>query len=139
MNTKEVASESVVSANAGSSLEPVSQRYLQMAEQLVDVAPNLIYIVDGRGRFCFANKHACKALGYEKEELFGMTYLDLVAPLYRERVKKFYLRQIMKGRQTTYLEFPVVTKDGGELWLGQRVLMLQESPLVGFFAIGSER
>ena len=127
------------SDSASGLFEPGSQKYLQMAGQLIDIAPNVIYIVDGRGRFRFVNKYACNLLGYTQKELFSMTYLDLVAPLYRERVKKFYLRQIMKGRTTTYLEFPVLSKTGGEVWVGQRVLMLQEPPLIGFFAIGRER
>ena len=48
-----------------------------------------------------------------------MNYLDVVSAEYKDQVRDFYSHQIAQKTHTTYYEFPIVTKSGQEIWLGQ--------------------
>ncbi len=49
-----------------------------------------------------------------------MKYFELMRPYWVPRAMVFY-EQSAKSRESTYLEFPVRKKDGGEIWVGQQV------------------
>ena len=54
----------------------------------------------------------------------------------RARVRQFYRLQLVQRRSHTYLEFPAITRAGGEIWFGQNVEMIEEDGrVVGFQAI----
>src|SRR5918996_356706 len=44
----------------------------------VDSAPAAVFVTDEQGRFVAANRFACEMLGYERDELLGMTLSDAV-------------------------------------------------------------
>ena len=75
---------------------------------LVEAANDIIYETDTQGCFTYANPKALKAVGYSKEEVIGMRYIDVVRDDHKERVALFYQNQMAKGETTTYLEFPIV-------------------------------
>ncbi len=107
-------------------------------EQLVDFAPDFIYTVNEYGAFSYVNSHAEELTGYSREELLNMSYLDIIAPNYVESIKLFYIRQTMRGPNVTYLEFPIVTKSGAWVWIGQKVVLHLYSSSIGFQAIARE-
>ena len=98
--------------------------------QLVENANDLIYQTDAKGCFSFANYVAVRVTGYPEEEIIGKHYLDLVRPDYCKEVKRFYLKQFLKKISNTYYEFPAITKDGVEVWLGQNVQLIIEGDLI---------
>jgi PAS domain-containing protein len=49
-----------------------------------------------------------------------------VRPDYRDEARRFYADQRAQGIPNTYCEFPMVTRAGEELWVGQRVQLLTE-------------
>jgi two-component sensor histidine kinase len=52
---------------------------------------------------------------------------------------KFFGRQFVKGIQNTYSEYPVITKEGGEIWLGQNTkLLVHNGNVEGFQAIARD-
>lgn len=73
------------------------------------------------GIFTFVNPAGIKLSGYSSEELLKMSFVDLVTPKYKQQVISFYQFQMENNVETTYTEFPVLTKDGTEIWLGQNV------------------
>src|SRR4051794_3054840 len=107
-----------------------TERLLQGSEKLyrhiVEHASDIIYRTDVHGRFLIFNSIASKLLGYATEDLIGTSYLDLVRPDYRVRVRRFYRRQLTRRLSHTYLEFPAVGKDGAEIWFGQNVEIIEE-------------
>jgi diguanylate cyclase (GGDEF)-like protein/PAS domain S-box-containing protein len=104
--------------------------------QIVDNADDIIYGVDNRGHFAFINPVAARITGYSEHELIGRHYLDLVSPAYRMDTQRFYRLQFVRRRQNTYYEFPIITKDGTEVWLGQNVqLVIEGGRVVGFQAV----
>jgi two-component system, cell cycle sensor histidine kinase and response regulator CckA len=107
--------------------------------EVVETAGDIIYQTDLRGFFTLVNPAGLKMAGYAAEELLGKSYLDLIPPDHRETVERFYGIQFVKGLPITYYEFPVVTKQGETVWLGQNVqLLTEDEAVVGFQAIARD-
>jgi diguanylate cyclase (GGDEF)-like protein/PAS domain S-box-containing protein len=71
--------------------------------------------------------------GYEEEDLIGKQYTIMIRPDMRDEAMKFFGRQFVKGIQNTYSEYPILTKDGQELWVGQNTqLIVEDSNVTGF-------
>jgi len=106
---------------------------------LVDNANDLIYRTDDKGNFSFANPTAIKTTGYTREEIIGKNYLDLIHPEYTDTAAIFYADQLENRIPSTYLEFPMITQKGEEIWIGQnaQLLMEGENPF-GFQALGRD-
>jgi PAS domain S-box-containing protein len=117
---------------------PTETRDLTLFEQIVDHAPDLVYIADKNGRFSFVNERSTEITGYSRKELIGMSHLNLVDPAYRAKVRRFYLRQFLTGESLTYLEFPMITKSGKRLWMGQNVSFQYVYRLPAFVVIARD-
>jgi PAS domain S-box-containing protein len=104
-------------------------------EYLFSSAPDFIYTVDMNGHFRYVNDRSILVTEFTLNELQGKSYLDLVSPLHRERVQNFYVEQVVDGTQITYLEFPILTKSGAEIWVGQTVAFLPDPEEPGFQAV----
>ena len=97
-------------------VERTERRY----RDLVDNASDMIYRTDPHGRFTFVNPVATRILGFDEGELLSMKYFELIRPDWVPRAMGFYEKAV-KAQESTYLEFPVRKKDGGEIWVGQHV------------------
>jgi len=94
---------------------------------LVEQASDVIYRTNPSGFFTYFNSdHALRPAGYSREELIGKHYLEVVHPDHRARTEAFYNRQFRERKLASYYEFPIVTKDGGTLWVGQHVNVVIE-------------
>ena len=106
---------------------------------LVEKADDIIYKTDSTGHFTFFNAIAVKITGYPEQELMGKRYLELIRPDYHEDAKKFYGLQLKKRTPSTYYEFPMVTKDGKQIWLGQHVqVMVEDDRIEGVHAVARD-
>ncbi len=106
---------------------------------LVEAANDVIYEIDLQGRFTYANPRASEVSGYSLEECLGMFYLELVREDWRPRLVDFYLNQINRSIKSTYLEFPIITKEGKEVWIGQNAQLLEdEVGVTGVMAIARD-
>lgn len=106
---------------------------------LVENANDIIYRTDPMGNFTFFNAIAAKTTGYPPEYLLGRHYLELIRPDCRRDAEKFYTSQSEERIPSTYYEFPMVTKGGKEIWLGQHVqLILEKDRIVGFHAVARD-
>ncbi|MGB7573040.1 MAG: PAS domain S-box protein, partial [Thermodesulfobacteriota bacterium] len=107
--------------------------------QVVENATEIIYTVDERGNFTYANPTGLKVTGYPLEELRGFNYMDLVVPEHRERVTKIYFNQLRQRIPTTHVEFPFFNKGGGIIWFSQNsTLVMDEDKIVGFHIIARD-
>jgi two-component system, cell cycle sensor histidine kinase and response regulator CckA len=107
--------------------------------QFVETASDIIYQTDSEGFFTLVNPIGLRIVGYSGEELSGTNYLDLIAPEHRGTVERFYGIQFAKRQPLTYKEFPIVTKQGETVWLGQNVqLLFKDDTVVGFQAIARD-
>ena len=106
---------------------------------LVSHATDIIYTAGPDGRFTFVNAAACRIMGFPEEELLGKHYLELIRPDWREAAQRFYKLQVAERTPSTYYEFPAITRNGDEVWVGQWVqLRIVEGRLVGVEAIARD-
>ena len=107
--------------------------------QLVEAADDMIYRTDADGRFVYANPVAERVVGFTEKDLLGRHYLELVREDYRKEAESFYAQQVSQGISNTYCEFPALTGDGSEVWLGQNVqLVMDGDRLLGFQAVARD-
>ncbi len=107
--------------------------------QLVETASDIIYTTDARGYLTYANPVALRVFGYSSEDVTSRHYLDMVHPVQKEEVKRFYLKQFVSQQPSTFYEFSAVTKEGKELWLEQNVqLVFRGKNVQGFQAIARD-
>jgi PAS domain S-box-containing protein len=106
---------------------------------LVENASDLVYRTDKAGHFTFINQAALAITGYQEGELIGKHYPTLIRPDMRKKAVALFGRQIAKGINNTYSEFPILTKDGREVWLGQNSQLIAENGQVtGFQAVSRD-
>jgi len=116
-------------------LRESERRYRHMVEEAGDI----IFQCDTEGRFTFVNRMASAVMGYSPAELVGRHFTDLVRPDHRERLIELYLAQRDQRRPDTYVEFPAVTSDGREVWIGQHVqVVIEDEAVVGVQAVARD-
>jgi diguanylate cyclase (GGDEF)-like protein/PAS domain S-box-containing protein len=106
---------------------------------LVENASDIVFRTDNSGHFTFVNPAALRITGYGEEELIGKHYTALIRPEMRDEAIKFLGRQFVKGLQNTYSEYPIIVKDGHEVWLGQNTQMIvEDGNVTGFQAVSRD-
>jgi|Deesub1362A_J573_1020465.scaffolds.fasta_scaffold00171_59 PAS domain S-box-containing protein/putative nucleotidyltransferase with HDIG domain len=90
-----------------SALRESEQRY----KDLFDNAHDMIHSVDIEGRIIFANKSWLETLGYEEEDLKGLTIFDILHPDSVEHCREVFKR-VLSGEPQNNVEATFITKDG---------------------------
>ena len=106
---------------------------------IVEAADDIIFRTDADGCFVYVNPAAPEMLGYGEAELRGRPFLDLVREDYREQARRFYEDQREQGMPNTYCEFPMRTRDGRDVWVGQRAqLVVEDGRFAGLQALARD-
>jgi PAS domain S-box-containing protein len=106
---------------------------------LVENASDIIFRTDNTGHHIFVNPAALRMTGYKEEEIIGMHYTSLIRTDMRDEAVKFFGRQFVKKINNTYSEYPIIRKDGHELWFGQNTqLMVEDGNVTGFQSIARD-
>lgn len=111
-------------------------------ELLVQNAEDLIYKCDINGNFNFLNDRCFEKLSYTKEEMIGRNSLEFIPDDYKTEVSDFYRKHFEDQKESSYLEFPIVTKKGSIIWVGQFVTTLYKTfdnkQVTGFLALARD-
>jgi two-component system, cell cycle sensor histidine kinase and response regulator CckA len=108
-------------------------------EQLLEGSNDIIFNIGLDGRFTWVNPVASRLMKRPLDELVGLSFLELVRPDYRLKANSFYEHQIAHHVPSTYYEFPVVSTDGAEIWLGQNVqLILERGQVINIQAVARD-
>ncbi len=106
---------------------------------IIENAGEIIYQADLHGTFTYVNPAAISITGYTQDELIGCNYLDLIDPDYRDAAIHFYEHQFRARDRISYFEFPMITKSGVRIWVGQNVLtVLAGDRVAGYEAIARD-
>ena len=116
---------------------------LQLSEAryraLVDNASDIIHETDAEGHFTFVNPIGYRVMGWDEGSLIGVNYLSIIRPDWQERVGLHFSEQARTGKPTTYVEFPVITRDGRQVWIGQETQPIFTSgQLTGWQAVARD-
>jgi PAS domain S-box-containing protein len=108
--------------------------------QIVENASDIIYRADNEGNFTYVNPTALNLMGFKSEsEVLGRNYLELARPEWRAKLKRFYVRQFLRGEQNSYFEFEALTNDGRAIWIGQSVQIIRDAEkVIGFQAVARD-
>lgn len=106
---------------------------------LVENASDMVYRADENGYLTFVNPATLRITGYTEEEVLGKHFKMLVRPdMFKETIT-FFADQLIHKIGNTYYEYPIVTKDGRELWIGQNMqLIMEEDRVTGFQAVARD-
>ncbi len=91
-------------------------------KHIVENAKDIIYTTDQNGQFTYVNEIAIMATGYKREEFFKKNFKDFIHKDHLRKVIEHNANELKRNNFETYIEFPVITKDGQELWLGQQII-----------------
>ncbi len=79
--------------------------------ELFENASDLIQSLDARGHFLYVNQKWLDTLGYNRDEVSTLTYLDIIHPDHHAQCHEIY-KEILRGKSQEKLETVFVTKDG---------------------------
>ena len=103
---------------------------------LVENASDIVFRTDGTGHFTFVNQAGLHIIGYKEEEIIGKHYTLTISPNMRKKAIRFFGRQFVKRIKNAYSEYPILTKDGREIWFGQNTqLVVEDGHVQGFQAV----
>lgn len=88
---------------------------------IVEEASDLIFHTSVDGKITYANNFGEKITGYTQKELLSMNYSDFVHDSHKNSVVEFYKRQFVRKDVSSYLEYPLLKKNGETLWVGQHL------------------
>ena len=109
-------------------------------KNLIQNATDLIFEVDNLGHFIFVNEFTIKTLGYYPKELLSRHYLDFIREDYGIKIKSFYQNLLENEQDFPTIEFPLLKKNGEELWVSQKVIINRNDTgtLVGYSGIARD-
>ncbi len=106
---------------------------------IIENANEIIYRTDFQGNFVYVNPASVRITGFDEQELLGRNFLALIDPDYRDAASHFYQHQFRTHAPSTYFEFPLVTKSGTRIWMGQNVLTVSDGDrILGYEAIARD-
>ena len=89
--------------------------------ELVETVSDIIYRCNDTGEFTYVNPTAEHICGYAISDLVGQNFTFIIRDDYKQSVAEFYANQAASKVSASYLEFPIKTKSGSEIWIGQTV------------------
>ncbi len=128
-------SRDITNRKQAEALQESEERY----RALVENASDIVFRLDDTGHITFVNPAALRIMGYEEKEIIGRHYPTFIRPDMREEAMKFFGHQFVKRIPNTYSEYPIIVKDGREIWLGQNTqLIFQDGKVVAFQAVARD-
>ena len=88
------------------------QRANEMTQLVIQNTGLAVAIFSLNGTFLQANERACELLGYSRQELAGLTILDVAAAEDRDRAAAVLARATDSGEPVSNIELTVCRKDG---------------------------
>jgi PAS domain S-box-containing protein len=111
--TKRLETKNSQLLNLRDVLSEKERLYREQVENSID----MIYEINDKGLFQYANPMLEKVSGYSKEELYAKHYSELVDKDYRNNAVDFYRQQVLQKRKSSYYEFPFVTRNKETIWV----------------------
>jgi PAS domain S-box-containing protein len=91
----------------------------------LNMASEVIYRSNEQGFFTYVNPASEKITGFSSAELLTKKFTDLIREDFKRVTLAKYVRQVKQNIESTYHEFPFITKEGDEKWLGQSVQLIK--------------
>src|SRR5690606_13892332 len=87
----------------------------RIVEQLLEVAPAIVVVLDTEGRILDCNRLLTELTGRSAASVLGRSWFDLFLPQRDRAVVRELFAEILGGRRVRHYVNPIVTQDGREL------------------------
>jgi len=107
-----------------------------MFQDLIGSASDVIFKTDNEGTFTYINSVAEELSGFTKDDFLNNNFTFLVRDDYKVVLTQHFYKQYKSKQNSSYIEYPVITKTGEEIWLGQSTnLIIEKDSTIEFFAL----
>lgn len=108
-------------------------------KELIINANDIVFLTDKNGNFTYVNPVGMRISGYDRDEIIGKHFTELISTESRLAAKRFYGIQFHRRTLNTYFEYAFYTKHGKRIEVGQNVqLILEDGEVIGFQAIARD-
>ena len=109
-------------------------------KNLIQNASDVIYELDKYGFFVFVNNFTAQMLDYTFEDFYNKHFTEFIREDFRDSVSEFYSNYDKNNSNFPPLIFPILTKDGRNIWLSQIVTVKKDDlgNVVGFSSIARD-
>ncbi|MFX1320723.1 MAG: PAS domain S-box protein [Promethearchaeota archaeon] len=115
--------------------EEIREKFKDLFENSLD----LIYVNDLKGNILDANDIALKSLGYKKEEMLDISFINLVDQENLLKAIKVTKEIVEKGRQTERSEYKLKKKDGNFIYIETYAIPLKKNDKIyAILGIGTD-
>jgi len=119
---------------AAEALKKSEQKYRMLMENIRDG----VYMLDKKGRFTFVNDVIIRRSKQTREWFLDKSYLDVIRPKDRERVRKNF-EAVMRGDEISAYKLAYPTASGDELWVEVNTTVLRtETGIIGLLGISRD-
>ena len=117
----------------GYNKEEIREKFKDLFEYSLD----FIFVHDLKGNFLDANEIALTALGYEREDLPNISFLNLLDEEQMKMALELLKKVLKEGKQDTQAEYKLKTKDGNLIYVETYGIPLRkEGKLYAVLGIG---
>ncbi|MFB9076585.1 PAS domain S-box protein [Flavobacterium procerum] len=92
-------------------------------KNLIQTATDIIFEIDVDGYFTFINEFGYSILGYSQNEIINQHYSNFIHESYLTNAVDFYENLQLNENNFPVIEIPVLTKDGSEIWISQKIIV----------------
>ena len=105
------------------SLRESEEKFRSLVENISDV----FYISNQQGKFLYCSPNFFSISGYSPQDIYGNSFIRVVAPIDRRQVVDYYLEQTAKGSLDSKIEFRFIQKDRSIIWVEQNTRIVRDS------------
>ena len=109
-------------------------------KDLIENAVDLIFEVDIEGNFTFVNDFTAKSFGYKNSEIINKNYAAFIKLDFAASIIEYYQNPIENEDFFPIKEFPLIKKNGEELWVSQKVIIRRNTlgTIIGYSGIARD-
>jgi PAS domain S-box-containing protein len=107
---------------------------------LIETATDIIFEIDNKGNFTYINHFTEEISGFAIQDVINKNFIDFIRDDYKEYVAEYYKNISTKEVNIPVIEFPIISKSKGDIWLSQKVAVKigDDNKVVGFSAIARD-
>ncbi|MDP2335071.1 MAG: PAS domain S-box protein [Bacteroidota bacterium] len=107
---------------AEDALRESEDKFRSLVENISDV----FYVSDQQGKFLYCSPNFFTISGYSPQDIYGNSFIRVIAPIDRRQVVDYYLELTAKGSLDSMIEFRFIQKDGSIIWVEQNTRIVRD-------------
>ena len=95
-------------------------------KRLVEGADDMVYELTLDGIITYVNPSIERVIGFEANYYEGLKFTKLIHPNVVDAAQKYFVERKSKPDSVFYEEYPIVSKDGKTVWVGQKTNVVRD-------------